>query len=334
MQKNTMGRVITSSFQAPKWAKNRHVQTIFPRFFQKRKALSIKWEKLSLPDGDFTDLAWGPIPAESKGLVILFHGLEGCVRSHYANDLMASLTENGWQTVMMHFRGCSGKPNATTRAYHSGDTADALYFLAKLQQDYPSTPKCAVGVSLGGNMLLKLLGETPYEHGLKAAIAISSPLKLDECSMTMNQGFSKVYQKHLLKNMKRNLKKKMAILDYSNAIALRANEVDSITNFKAFDDAITAPLHGFDSADDYYQKCSGFQFLKTIQCPTLILHAKDDPFMNEKVIPKNEDLSDHVSVELSENGGHVGFLQGTPWRPSIWLHQRVAQFFTQQVIKE
>ena len=126
----------------------------------------------------------------------------------------------------------------------------------------------------------------------------------------------------------------MTLLDYSKVIDIQPSDIDSITNFKAFDNAITAPLHGFENADDYYQKCSGFQYLKAIQCPTLILHAKDDPFMNERVIPTEDDLSEYVTVELSENGGHVGFLQGTPLRPSIWLHQKVTDFFAQLAVKE
>jgi predicted alpha/beta-fold hydrolase len=329
MQAKSFGKIKRSTFEAPKWAKNRHIQTIFPRFFQKRKRFTITWERLELPDNDFVDLAWGPRHANPTGLVVMFHGLEGSIRSHYANDMMATLHAEGWQTVMMHFRGCSGKPNTTTRAYHSGDTNDALFLLQKLQRDYTHLPRAAIGVSLGGNMLLKLLGENPADHGLCAAISISAPLKLAECSLSINQGFSKVYQKYLLESMKRNLKQKMRTLDYSSVLQITIDDVDHIANFHDFDNKVTAPLHGFVDAEDYYEKCSGFHFLSAIHCPTLILHAIDDPFMNHLVIPEAQDLARNVTIELSEHGGHVGFLQGTPWKPRIWLHQRVPAFLKQ-----
>ncbi|HAW76020.1 MAG TPA: hydrolase, partial [Alteromonas australica] len=203
------GKIVKSQFRIPTWAKNRHIQTIWPRFIQKRLPLTYGMERLTLPDDDFVDVAWGPKPAEPSGVVVLFHGLEGSIRSHYANDMMATLSQGGWQVVMMHFRGCSGEANLTPRAYHSGETGDPAFIINFLQQRYPDTPKAAIGFSLGGNMLLKLLGEHPDSLGLKAAVAVSAPLKLDECATSVNQGFSKVYQKYLLGSMKKNLLKKM-----------------------------------------------------------------------------------------------------------------------------
>lgn len=172
------GKIIKSSFKVPGWAKNRHVQTIWPRFIQKRLPLSYDMERLTLPDDDFVDVAWGPKPQETSGIVVMFHGLEGSIKSHYANDMMAQLSVNGWQVVMMHYRGCSGVPNLKARAYHSGETEDPSFFLEWLHDKFPRIPKVAIGFSLGGNMLLKLLGENPAQKWLKAAIAISSPLKL------------------------------------------------------------------------------------------------------------------------------------------------------------
>ncbi|MFC3094084.1 hydrolase [Alteromonas sediminis] len=322
------GKIIRSSFRAPAWARNRHVQTIWPRFIRRPLPFSFTWERVELPDGDFVDLAWGPEQQTPSGMVILFHGLEGSVRSHYANDMMAMLSKQGWRVVMMHFRGCSGEINRTPRAYHSGDTQDALFILKILDQRFPDIPKTALGVSLGGNMLLKLLGENPASHGLAAAVAISAPLKLAECSESINQGFSRVYQRYLLKSMKRTLKAKMQKIDYKATITLKESEIDEMRSFKEFDDKVTAPLHGFVDAEDYYEKCSAFHFLSAIHCPTLILHAIDDPFMNHLVIPDEKELARHVTIELSETGGHVGFMQGLPWNTSIWLHQRVIRFFT------
>lgn len=324
---NVHGRIVTSDFVAPAWAKNRHVQTIFPRFFQKREPLAFTWEKMLLPDGDFVDIAWGPKSDEPKGVVVMFHGLEGSIRSHYANDMASYLSNQGWQITMMHFRGCGKQLNVTPRAYHSGDTQDARLFLKQIEAKFPHTPRVAVGVSLGGNMLLKLLGENPNEHGLSAAVAISAPLKLAECAESINCGFSRVYQKYLLENMKRKLRTKMETMDYSSLLTITRDAVQHIRDFREFDNNVTAPLHSFTNADDYYEKCSGYQYLKDIRCPTLILHAKDDPFMNKKIIPSEEELSPNVTMEISERGGHVGFVQGTPWKPKIWLYQRVACYF-------
>lgn len=326
------GKVILSEFAAPWWARNRHVQTIFPRFFQRRQKLSVTWESLAVPNGDVVELAWGPKTPQPKGIVVMFHGLEGSIRSHYANDMMANLASDNWLTVMMHFRGCAGKPNLTTRAYHSGDTEDAFFLLQKVALDFPSLPRMALGVSLGANMLLKLLAENPSKHGLQAAVAISAPLKLAECAATVSRGFSRVYQKYLLNNMKRNLKTKMKMFDYSKVLDLRFDDVDHLCTFRQFDEHVTAPLHGFANADDYYRQCSSFLKLKDVYCDTLIIHAADDPFMDKTVIPEDHDLSPCVSFELSEKGGHVGFLQGMPWSSSIWLHKRVTTYLESKII--
>lgn len=161
------GKIVKSQFRIPTWAKNRHIQTIWPRFIQKRLPLTYGMERLTLPDDDFVDVAWGPKPADPSGVVVLFHGLEGSIRSHYANDMMATLSVNGWQVVMMHYRGCSGVPNLKARAYHSGETEDPSFFLQWINDKFPSLPKVAIGFSLGGNMLLKLLGENPAQNGCK-----------------------------------------------------------------------------------------------------------------------------------------------------------------------
>ncbi|MCW8109031.1 hydrolase [Alteromonas ponticola] len=320
------GKIIESAFTAPRWARNRHIQTIWPRFFQKRLPLKFSMERLALPDDDFVDLAWGPKPKKLTGLVTLFHGLEGNIRSHYANDLMAILSTNGWQVVMMHYRGCSGVPNKLPRAYHSGETEDPSHFLDVLHKRFPSIPKVAVGFSLGGNMLLKLLGENPAQKWLKAAVAVSAPLKLSECAQSINQGFSRVYQKYLLGSMKATLKKKMEYIDYRRLIQLKPSDLNDITSFQHFDQKVTAPLHGFADAEDYYEKSSAFHYLSAIHCPTLILHSIDDPFMNHLIIPSEENLAKEVTIELSDRGGHVGFMQGSMASPSVWLHKRIKRF--------
>jgi len=314
------------SFSAPWWARNRHVQTIWPRFFQKRAALQYRMQRLELPDGDFVDLAWGPTPTTCKGVVVMFHGLEGSIRSHYAHDMMARLSGGHWQVVLMHFRGCSGEPNRLARAYHSGETEDARYFLQWLEQKYPNVPKAAVGFSLGGNMLLKLLGESGDVPPLSAAVAVSAPMRLDLCSQSIGKGFSRVYQDYLMHSMKRNLLKKLAYIDYPQLIGMNEKRIRALSNFWEFDQYVTAPLHGFQDARDYYTRCSSRQFLPHIQRPTLIIHSLDDPFMSPEVVPKANELSPTMSLCLSQHGGHVGFMQGPPWRPQVWLHEQVARF--------
>lgn len=320
------GELVESDFAPPWWARNRHIQTIWPRFFQRRRSFFPRIQRLKLPDGDFVDLAWGRQKNNFKGIVVIFHGLEGSVNSHYANDVMAHFEQQDWMPVLMHFRGCSGAANLTQRAYHSGDTEDALYFLDWLENLYPDVPKAAVGFSLGANMLLKLLGENPQQMNLKAAVAISPPMRLEECASSINQGFSRLYQKYLLKSMVNNLIDKLEDVDYSAFPMINREKVKSLKSFREFDDLITAPVHGFGNADNYYEKCSAMGFLKKIMNPTLILHAKDDPFMNEAVIPLASDLSPFVRYELSEKGGHVGFMQGSPINPRIWFHTRVSDF--------
>lgn len=315
------------SFKPPFWAKNRHVQTIWPRFFQKRLSLETRQQRLELPDGDFVDLAWSPRPENCKGLIPMFHGLEGSINSHYANDMVARLVKDGWWVVLMHFRGCSGAPNRLPRSYHSGDTGDALFFLEYLKQKLLDVPiKAAIGFSLGANMLLKLLGEQPKQNYVKSAIAISPPFKLSECSDSIAKGFSNIYQKYLLASMCNNVLTKMKNINLSNYLTIKPEQVSEIKSFREFDEHITAPLHGFEDANDYYNKSSCIHFLKKIETPTLVIHAKDDPFMNETVVPEPEQMSSQIQLEVSEKGGHVGFIQGTPWRPQMWLHDRILNF--------
>jgi predicted alpha/beta-fold hydrolase len=158
-------------------------------------------------------------------------------------------------------------------------------------------------------------------------MAVSTPFNLDICSNSINQGFSKVYQAYLLKSMVNNLLSKMRSMDYGNLLKVTESQIKQFKSFRDFDEHITAPLHGFVDADDYYQKCSSLNFLKGIATPTLVVHAKDDPFMHKSIVPKADNLSPTVCLELSENGGHVGFMQGMPWRPKIWMQQRANIFF-------
>ncbi|TQV74632.1 hydrolase [Aliikangiella marina] len=315
-----------SQFKPAWWAKNRHVQTIWGALFRLvPKKPSMRRIRLDLADGDFIDVDFYAIA--NAPTVLLLHGLEGSVDSHYMRGIVNSLIGQGKQVAVMHFRGCSGESNRLLRSYHSG-VSDDLQNVLLLLENESITVDYLVGFSLGGNVLLKWLGENHPNNQVKAAVAVSVPLLLDECATAIDEGFSRLYSGRLLKTLKiKALYKKM---EYQDAIALSPEEIKRLNNFWAFDDQITAPLHGFGSAEEYYQKASSQPFLKSIKIPTLVIHAKDDPFMNTNVIPREEHLSDKVDFELAEYGGHVGFVGGNwPWRAEYYLEKRIPQFLAQ-----
>ena len=317
-----------TQFIAAAGIKNPHLQTLLPRFIRKKALFSPAWQTLDTLDGDFLDLAWSEDAsqdsAKQKPIFILFHGLEGCFYSPYANGLMNAFSQSGWLSVMMHFRGCSGKPNKTARAYHSGEVTDARYFLEHLNERFPDNPKVAVGISLGGNMLANYLAQYREDPILTAATIVSAPLDLAACASRIEQGFSKVYRRYLLSSLKRNALQKHDLLH--GELALSYNSIKRVTRLYEFDDLITAPLHGFKDAQDYYEQCSGLSKLKQITLPTLIIHAKDDPFMTDDVIPKFV-LPDNIDYRLYEHGGHVGFLSGSTLKPTFWLEEALPAYY-------
>lgn len=318
-----------SHFQAPWWARNPHLQTILPKWLRRTPARFVA-ERFELTDGDFVDLAWsGEIAQDAQPLVVVFHGLEGSIHSHYAKGLFGHLQQEGREAVLMHFRGCSGEPNRHLQAYHSGAIGDALEVIAELSRRFPDKPLIAIGFSLGGNMLVNLLARA-CPAALKAAVVISAPLQLESCANRVNQGFSKVYQNYLLRTMRRNLLNKIHQQQKAGE-RWQPQQVRSIATLRDFDEQVTAPIHGFTNAGHYYQSCSGLPLLRQIPIPTLIIHAADDPFMSQAVIPHPEQLNPMVRYELSQRGGHVGFLHGTPWRPRFWLDERISRWIAEQV---
>lgn len=304
-----------NSFKPAWWLPGPHLQTIWPLVFRRQiKNLITERERFELPDGDFIDLDWvgrnqiGPI-------VIILHGLEGSINSHYAKGMLHSMAKQNWRGVFMNFRGCSGIPNRLPRCYHSGETSDLSLVVNSLTEREPHTPFAAIGFSLGGNVLLKWLGETGQNNQMKAAIAISVPFELEKAVKKMEQGFSKIYQWYMLKCLHKRLIKKFPTLQKARTL-------------KEFDDNVTAPLHGFSGADEYYMMASSRQYLKKIQVPTLLVHSVDDPFVTADVIPARDELSSFIEMELTKSGGHVGFIAGKfPWWPEYWLEQRASAFF-------
>ncbi len=318
-----------SPFTPPLWCANAHLQTLLPTFLNRQFRLPLHQQTISTPDADFLDLVWTEYPnnAFPKPIVVVFHGLEGSLRSPYAQGMLSALKKAGWIGLLMHFRGCSGRPNLKARSYHSGETQDARFLLTWLNQHYPAHPLAAIGYSLGGNMLLNLIAE-PEPSKLRAAVSVSAPLRLDLCAKRLQSGFSRIYQHHLLSRMKHNLANKVQTGALGHFTLPNPAQLQS---FHDFDQAITAPLHGFASADDYYQQCSAFNKLHAITTPSLLIHAKDDPFMTTAVIPNPSQVSQHLKLKISEKGGHVGFVHGNIHKPQFWLEQTIPAWLSRYI---
>ncbi len=316
--------LVTSNFKPAWWLRGAHQQTIWPVLFRKLPALPLAKERLELDDGDFLDLAWvGP---EDGEIVVILHGLEGNKDSSYVKGIMQTLSAAGYRCCLMHFRGCSGESNRLPRSYHSGETYDLQQVIEHIQRKHQRNVFAAIGYSLGGNVLLKWMGENGDDALVKTAVAISVPFSLHDAADRMGTGSSRGYERHLVSRLQEKYRDKFSDLQSPLEI-----EVDELTTFYLFDDQVTAPLHGFESVHDYYEKSSCKQFLKDIRKPTLILHAKNDPFMWPKSVPSETDLSTAVILELSEKGGHVGFISGSaPWKSSYWLDQRILKWLDPQ----
>jgi len=287
----------------------------------------MRTEVFPLDDGDELECVWyGENPSKEHPVVVLFHGLEGSVASPYIIGMMKILQSRGYVSVLMHFRGCGTYPNKKPRAYHSGDTADAKAWIEYLHHTYPDTVLYAVGFSIGGNVLLKLLGEWGTNAPLRAAVAVSVPLRLDISADTLEKGFAKLYQGYLLRPLKARLLEKYEQFDMQKYLGIDVERVRAIKTIREFDDLYTAKIHGFASAEAYYKASSSKQYLKNISVSTLILHAEDDPFMTPDILPGQEELSSAVTLEVSGHGGHVGFVSGTLLKPEYWLEKRIVTF--------
>lgn len=325
-------RIIDSEFVPARWLQNAHAQTVYPTLpWAWRSRPRLRRQPLDLPDGDTTAVDWliaaDDLPVNAPLLIIL-HGLEGSADSAYARMLMEAALGNGWRSCVLHFRDCGDYRNRLPRRYHAGETNDLRYFLNMLREspEAASGPLLAAGYSLGGNVLLKYLGESGADSPLRAATAVCVPLDLHECAEALNNGFSKVYQRYLLKRMKQSVARKFdphtAAFDWDEAMRART--------FAEFDNLVTAPLHGFAGKQDYYDRCSSVRFLRTIDTPTLIINSLDDPFMTPDVIPGPDALSPQVTLEIAAHGGHVGFIDGgTPWQPTFYLPRRITGFLEQ-----
>lgn len=285
-------------------------------------------ERVELPDGDFLDLDWNGAESDTAPIVVVLHGLEGSSESPYAWGLLTAFRRRGWPAVIMHFRGCGGEPNRLVRCYHSGETGDLAWFTGELARRFPSRPLFAAGVSLGGNVLLKWLGERGDGAPLAGAAAISVPFDLGRCADRMELGFSKIYRRYLVRQMRLKIRAKFGAWDES---PVDLEKLPGWRTFRDFDENVTAPLHGFAGAQDYYHKASCAGWVPRIRIPTLIVQARDDPFVPGTTLPSP---SASVRVEASPHGGHAGFVAGAvPGRPRYWLDERVPAFFEEVLIE-
>ena len=327
---DTMPILRETDFKAAWWLANPHLQTLWPALLRRLPDPRTVRERISTPDGDFIDLDWC---GESQGpIVLLVHGLSGSSKSVYIQGMQAALVKMGLRSVAMNFRGCSEEPNHTARCYHSGDTEDLDFVCRQLRQRYPQTPLAAVGYSLGGNVLLKWLGEQGEAAGVCAAAAVSSPLQLNLCADRMDLGFSRVYRDRLIDELRQYISRKQDHLrllgEYAELEKLeRLGDLSDIRSFWEYDERVVARLYQFADAADYYRKSSSRQYLNAIGVPTLVIQARDDPFVTAGVIPTEEELSACVQLEITPQGGHVGFISGhIPGRAAYWLEHRIPEF--------
>ncbi|RPI46367.1 MAG: hydrolase [Betaproteobacteria bacterium] len=318
-------------YTPPAWLRNAHVHTIYAACVARSPTVKLRRERWPTPDGDFIDLDWladapGAAAAGTAGeppFIVLFHGLEGSSQSHYARTLMHAVAERGWRGAVVHFRGCSGEPNRLARAYHSGDSAEVDWILARIRGSVPG-PLCAVAVSLGANVLLKWLGEKAEaaRDVVAAACAISAPMDLVATGNALDRGFNRIYGWNFLRTLKRKSLEKLTRYPGLGD----ARRIRHARTLRSFDDHVTAPLHGFVDAQDYWTRSSSKPWLKRIAVPTLVLNACDDPFLPADALPAPSDVSAAVTLQFPRYGGHVGFVTGRFPGSLEWLPRRILRF--------
>jgi predicted alpha/beta-fold hydrolase len=311
------------AYRAPWWLPGGNAQTIYASLLAPVARTAVRRERWDTPDGDFVDVDRVDAP-DGAPLLVLFHGLEGGSSSHYARALLAAARARGWRAALPHFRGCGGELNRLPRAYHSGDSDEIDWMLRRLARE-PGGPLYAAGISLGGNALLKWLGERGDEAGtvVRAAAAVSAPVDLTAAGEALERGFNRVYTKNFLVTLKRKGAAKLArfpgLFDGPGVARSRT--------LREFDDLVTAPLHGFRDAADYWRRASAKPWLGRIRVPTLVVNARNDPFLPAASLPRGDEVSPQVTLEFPATGGHVGFVHGPFPGRYDWLPRRVAAFF-------
>jgi uncharacterized protein len=318
------------SFRSAPWLRNPHAQTMWGKFARRVPKVATVAECLPMPDGDAIDLHHLEA-ADGAPRLLLLHGLEGSRHSHYVGGMLAQASMRGWGATLMLFRGCGPSPNVSRRFYHSGETTDLARVHALLRERWPRSPWLLAGVSLGGNVLLKHLGEVGagVDRRVRGSVAISVPFDLEAGARKISRGFARVYDRSFLRSLRR---KALAKLERYPDLFDRSRLLQARSVFE-FDDIVTAPVHGFASGIDYYRQSSSLGFLPRITVPTLLLSSLDDPFLPREILDRARQVAAQnpaLTLEITEHGGHVGFIGGsTPWRASYYAERRTFEFFDQ-----
>lgn len=358
-------QIDTSPCPCPVWLPGSHLQTLYGALVARYHHIAFVRERVDTPDGDFLDFDWtapglfsdrlanGKMSSPDQRLahtaarrwmqpeddaafaanegapaLVLFHGLEGSSRSHYAQAIAQYFRARGWVVVIAHFRSCSGFPNRMARAYYSGDSEDIAYMLKVVRDRLPGARWHAVGVSMGGNAMLKYIGEQGEKAALQAVAAISVPLDLAACGRHLSETWlgRSLYSRYFLKSMKAKIQEKAKRFP-GNIDALRLSQVRTL---REFDDAYTAPMHGYKNALDYWTRAASRPLLANITIPTLVLNARNDPFVPEASLPGSAECSSSVILHQPAEGGHAGFVTGSFPGNLGWLPMRLARFFDTQ----
>ena len=318
-----------SAFEPAPGLRNPHLQTVVGRIVRQRFEPQYERVRLDTDDGDFIDLDLWRGPEAPSGLCLLLHGLEGSAHSGYMVTTSEALAAAGIQAVALNFRSCSGEPNRLPGAYHSGRTDDIERALAWMAARYPGLPRTAVGFSLGGNALLNLLGREGGGRGLVAAAAVSVPWDLESSADALQRGMGRVYGRRFLRSLREKAREKAA--RFPDVVAPGAARARTI---REFDDRLTAPIHGFRDAADYYARCSAKRFVGPVDLPMLLVHARDDPLAPASSVPvETIRRRPNLSLELTERGGHLGFVgrgrgEGRAGARTGWLEETVSRYIS------
>jgi predicted alpha/beta-fold hydrolase len=329
----------TPEFRAPWWARNPHVQTMWGKFLRRTRPLTrslpTRVERWDTLDGDFVDMVRLDAAAPDRPHLLLLHGLEGGMQSHYTQGMFAEARRRGWAMDLLLHRSCGPELNRTRRFYHSGETTDTAFVIDRLVREHPDTPLGVCGVSLGGNVLLKYLGErgTEVPAPLRAVVAVSVPYDLARGSRHIGRGgFTRLYERNFLRSLRDKVAAKRARFPdlADDATLARARTLWD------FDDVVTAPVHGFRDAADYYARSSSLGYLARVRVPALLLSALDDPFLPAEVLDEVRAVAGEnpaLRLEFTPHGGHAGFVWGrAPWRAEFYAERRTFEFLEPEVV--
>ena len=316
---------VKSVFRPSSWLPGPHWQTIWASRFRSLPSPDTTKELIELDDGDFINLYW--LTKGNGPIVIIVHGLEGDFTSNNVKAMFGVISKIGWNGVLLLNRNCGGVSNRLQRTYHAGETGDLDLVVNLVKKRFPDIPLMLYGYSLGGNILLKWLGEKGNRAGISAAAAVSTPFDLASSTSMLEKGFSRIYQSHFVNLLRESAKRKFRDLPP----LFNPGDLNKIKTLREFDERVTAPLHGFGNADHYYSESSCRQFLKKIRVPTLIMNSLDDPFLDTKSFPGPKEVSEMVELEYLKKGGHAGFIIGNAWKKFSFIETRIPEFFRKQL---